>query len=140
MDRDGFIQTLGRFVGNDLVLKYSSESPTEYLYEIEIDGRKEPRSQLVRVFLDDQEGENLDVIAYSVIGHYPNDIEALLDLLRENKDGYYSKLCVLENDLVQLYRYPIGEAEYEEMLKGIYEVARFADYYEYKYYGGIDRT
>lgn len=136
MTRDDFIQTLGRFVGLDIVKAYKSDSPTEYAFELYVNVEEKKRTQIVHVSLIDDDNK---VLAYSLIGKCPSDSESLINFLKENIDGFYSRICVLNENLVQLYKYPLEELEYMEMLKAFDEVSRYADHFEKKYFGGADK-
>jgi len=135
MTRDEFIQLLSRFVGLDLVKSFRSSSPTSYSYEVYADPKEKKRTQIIHVFLTDDEK---DVIAYSEIGKYPSDSNTLIELLKENFVGYYSRLCIFKDALVQVYRYPLKQLEFEELTIALYEVALFADIIEKNYFGGVD--
>ena len=135
MIRDEFIQALSRFAGLELVKAYESVSPTENIFELYVNDERR-RTQMVRVALLD---DDTVVLAFSIIGECPSDPKTLLSLLEENNDGFYSKISVHENELVQLYKYPLEELESLEMAKAFDEVSRFADIYEAKYFGGVDK-
>ena len=45
---------------------------------------------------------------------------------------------MFDEDLVQVYRYSLEELEEKEMFFGLFEVARYADIYENKYFDGAD--
>ena len=135
MDRDEFIQALGQVPAFNFVKAFHSNSPTNYDFEMYPDMDDKTRTQIVRVFLTD-DAEH--VVTYSIIGDCPNDSQTLLNLLKENIDGCYSRICILNEQLVQLYKYSLKELETVEMVKAFDEVSTFADYYENKYFGGVD--
>ncbi len=134
MTRDDYIQAISTLPSYDIVKAYRSESPTKYAFEYYTDDNKS-RTQVIDVWLQE---ENQDVIAISSIGAAPNDAATLKKLLAENVDGHYSRLAIFENTLVQVYRYSLEELDAKEMFFGLLEVAKYADIYENKYFGGVD--
>lgn len=136
MTRDDFVASLARLTMLDLVKHYKTESPSAVLLEMYPDVEQKTRTQLVAVQLTES-GDR--VLAFSIIGPCPKDPATLRALLTENLDGNYSRLALLEDDLAQVYTYPLEELEPVEMVKAIDEVSRFADFYENKYFGGIDK-
>ena len=134
MTRDDYIQAIAKFPSYDFVKAYECESPTQYTYECYTNDERS-RTQIINVWLRE---EKQDVIAISTIGDAPNNAVKLKELLMENVDGYYSRLAIFENKLVQVYKYSLEELEAKEMFFGFLEVARYADIYENKYFGGVD--
>ncbi len=134
MTRDEYIQVLASFTSMDIVKAFNSESPIEYTYELYVNTETKDRTQIVDVSLLETDY----VIATSMIGECPLDTNILINLLEENQDGCYSRVCALNGSLFQIFKYPLDELEEIEMLKGIDEVSRYADFYEEKYFGGID--
>ena len=134
MTRDDFIQSVAKFPSLKIVKAYQNDSPTEYAFECYVNDDNS-RSQIIHVWLKE---EDQDVVAISEIGKAPNDVETLKKLLKENVDGYYSRLAIFKDNLVQVYKYSLNELEEQEMFLGLYEVARYADIYENKYFDGVD--
>ena len=137
MEKKEFVEKLRDFGGLEIVKQYKSSSPTDYTFEIYVDMEKKIRTQLLRVVLPE---DKKIVMALSVIGKYSNDTEMLINLLKENVDGNYSRICIYEDELFQIYKYPIDELDYLEMAKAFSECARYADIYEKKYFGGVDKA
>ena len=134
MNRDEMIQAMSRLAGMSMVLAFSSESPTVYSYEIDTSSESRgQRSQVIDVMLSD---DGQDVIAFSHIGEVPANPAVLQNMLKENVDGCYSRLCIANNRVAQIYRYEISKLEVREFLSALYELASFADIYEEKYFGG----
>lgn len=92
------------------------------------------RSQVVNV-----DYGSARVTVFSEIGPAPDDRVLLRALLAENMDGYYSRVAIVGTLLVQVYRYSLEELEPTEFAKALLEVANYADIYERKYFGGVDR-
>ncbi len=137
MNRDQFIQALGRLQSLELVKAYHDEGPAKCILEMYPNIDKKNRTQLVKVQLTD---DSKFVIAFSFIGACPSEPVILNKLLKENLDGCYSRIAIMGDDLVQIYRYPLEELELVEMLKGIDETSRYADHYETKYFDGVDNA
>ena len=136
MTRDEYIAALSRFVTLDLVKAYKSDEPTTYVLEMFTNLEEKTRTQVISVRLVN---DDADVLAFSVVGPCPQDLEMMSQLLGENRDGYYSRLALMpDGDLVQVYRYPLEELEVMEFLKALDEVSRYADIYESKYFQGTD--
>ncbi len=122
---------LKAIVAMDVVRQARTLPDGTVMIEVLTDGG---RSQVVNVSTTGDK-----VLVFSEIGAAPDDRVVLSSLLAENMDGCYSRVAVAKDSLVQICRYPIDQLEPKEFALALLEVATYADLYERKYFGGVDR-
>ncbi len=118
----------------EMVKSFKELSPTNYAYELYVNTQEKTLTQEVFVTLVDE----TFVMAYSPIGLCPRDAETLKSLLAENMDGNYSRLALFDDDLVQIYRYPLEFLEIIELYKALDEVSQLANYAKRCYFGNTN--
>jgi hypothetical protein len=120
---------------NDVVIRVKADESGYILMEIRT---PKDRSQLVKI-QPKVTNNGVYIIASSVIGTPPRDVDTLIKLLHENMDGSYTRTAINDDgELIQFYRYPIEELEPKEFSKAILEIAQFADAIEHNYFDEKD--
>lgn len=127
MNRDQVFVVLQTMIGEDWVVSAKPDENGNVMMDIKT---LEGRSQVVVVNPGDEH-----VVVFSQIGPAPDDASVLKRILEDNITGCYSRLCIINDVLCQVYKYELSELEPLELAKAIIEVAGLADTREQKYFG-----
>lgn len=120
----------------DLIKSFNKVSPTNFTYKMYVNIKENTLTQDIIVTLVD----DTHVMAYSHVGPCPQDADTLQSLLVENMDGCYSRLAVVDGDLVQVYRYPLEFLDTWVLFKALDETSQLANYARRQYFGEADMT
>lgn len=131
MTRDEYSGALKALEQMEVCRSLDMTSDTSVSCEFYTDIREKTRWQTVQTMLVDEKS----VLCFSSIGPCPQDAEILSRLLVENLDGEFSRLAVLDGDLIQIYRHRIELIEPWILYKAMDEVSQLANYAWRRYFG-----